>query len=61
MFRELVANTAGETIIEWIEYAALAIEVLAVVLIAISIFLWRSTLLLPRVVQAGGTRNAIKN
>jgi uncharacterized membrane protein len=39
MFRELIASTAaGGTILEWIEYAALAIEILAVVLIVLSIF-----------------------
>lgn len=39
MLYEVIASTsAGEWILEWIEYAALAIEVLAVVIIAITIF-----------------------
>lgn len=39
MFRHLIASTAeGERILELIEYAALAIEVLAVVIIVVAIF-----------------------
>lgn len=39
MFRNLIANSAaGETILAWIEYAALAIEILAVVIIVAAIF-----------------------
>ena len=39
MFREIIASIGGgEIILEWIEYAALAIEVVAVVLIGLSIF-----------------------
>jgi uncharacterized membrane protein len=33
----IASTTAGETILEWIEYAALAIEVLAVALITVAI------------------------
>jgi uncharacterized membrane protein len=39
MFREVIASIGGgEIILEWIEYAALAIEVVAVVLIGLAIF-----------------------
>ena len=39
MFRNLIASSAtGETILAWIEYAALAIEILAVVIIVVAIF-----------------------
>jgi len=34
----IASMSAGERILEWIEYAALAIEVLAVVIIAVTIF-----------------------
>jgi uncharacterized membrane protein len=35
----LIANSpAGDTILQWIEYAALAIEILAVVIIVVAIF-----------------------
>lgn len=39
MLRNLIASTnGGEVILQWIEYAALAIEVLAVFIISLSIF-----------------------
>jgi len=39
MLYEVIASTGvGERILEWIEYAALAIEVLAVVIIVLTIF-----------------------
>ena len=39
MFHNLIASSgAGETILEWIEYAALAIEVLAVAIIVVAVF-----------------------
>jgi uncharacterized membrane protein len=39
MLHDMIASiSAGERILEWIEYAALAIEVLAVVIIGITIF-----------------------
>ena len=38
MLHNLLASTAGDRILEWIEYAALAIEVLAVVIIIVAIF-----------------------
>lgn len=38
MLHDVIASTAGERVLEWIEYAALAIEVLAVVIIVITIF-----------------------
>jgi uncharacterized membrane protein len=46
----IASSTAGETILEWIEYAALAIEVLAVAIITVAIlfatlrYLFQSTL-----------------
>jgi uncharacterized membrane protein len=49
MLRELIASTAGgETILEWVEYAALAIELVAVAIIlgailyALANFLYKS-------------------
>ena len=39
MFRSLIASSAeGEIILGWIEYAALAIEILAVLIIVVAIF-----------------------
>lgn len=38
MLHDVIASTVGERILEWVEYAALAIEVLAVVIIALTIF-----------------------
>ena len=39
MFREVIASSAeGDLILQWIEYAAIAIELLAVVIIVITIF-----------------------
>ena len=40
MLHDVIASTVvGERILEWIEYAALAIEILAVVIIVVTIFL----------------------
>jgi uncharacterized membrane protein len=38
MLHDVITRTAGERVLEWIEYAALAIEVLAVVIIVVTIY-----------------------
>jgi uncharacterized membrane protein len=38
MLHDVIISASGERILEWIEYAALAIEVLAVVIIGFTIF-----------------------
>ena len=38
LYNLIASSTAGHRILEWIEYAALAIEVLAVVIIVVAIF-----------------------
>jgi hypothetical protein len=39
MLHDIIASTStGDTILEWFEYAALAIEILAVVIIVVAIF-----------------------
>jgi uncharacterized membrane protein len=38
MLHDVIISAGGERILEWIEYAALAIEILAVVIIGVTIF-----------------------
>lgn len=54
MLRDLIASTAGgETILEWIELAALAIEIIAVAIIIGAIFYSLGHFLFRSVIQPG--------
>jgi uncharacterized membrane protein len=54
VFHNLIASSgAGETILEWIEYAALAIEALAVAIIVVAVFYATTHYLFQAVVHPG--------
>ena len=61
MLRGLIASTSfGDTILEWIEIAALAIEILAVVIIVAAIFYSTARFFFRSVIHPGESRSHYK-